>query len=128
MIRWTLTLAAMGALAIGALALAGCGDDEEDAPEGSDLTAISCPLVASGETVAGVEQFEPADDAFDTQELVGMKLDEARATAADHGCRIVVSVKDGRGIPVPIDVNPRRIYVYTENDVVTLIEGVGGGL
>jgi hypothetical protein len=123
-----LTLAAASALVVGGLAAAACGDGEEEEPEGSDLTAIMCPLVPTGEQVAGVEQYEPADDAFDTAELVGMPLEEARATAAEHGCRIVVSLKDGEGIPVPIDIDPKRIYVYTENGVVTLVEGVGGGL
>jgi hypothetical protein len=37
-------------------------------------------------------------------------------------------MEDGTGQPVPTDVDPTRIYVYTENDVVTEIEGVGGGL
>jgi len=123
-----LALAAATALVVGGFAVASCGDDEEGESEGSDLTAIRCPLAPTGEQVAGVEQYEPAEDAFDTDELVGMPVEEARATAAEHGCRIVISVKDGRGIPVPIDINPRRIYVYTENDVVTVIEGVGGGL
>ena len=30
--------------------------------------------------------------------------------------------------PVPIELNPKLIYVYTENGVVTHIEGVGGGI
>jgi hypothetical protein len=123
-----LTLAAASALAVGGIAVAACGEDDEEEPAGTDLTAILCPLVPTGEQVAGVEQYEPADDAFDTAELVGMQLEEARATAAEHGCKIVVSLKDGRGLPVPIDIDPTRIYVYTKNDVVTLIEGVGGGL
>ena len=31
-------------------------------------------------------------------------------------------------MPVPIDLDPKRIYVYTEKGIVTQIEGVGGGL
>ena len=48
--------------------------------------------------------------------------------ASAKGCDIVVSVKDGGGQPVPIEFNPKRIYVYTEKDIVTQIEGVGGGI
>ena len=44
------------------------------------------------------------------------------------GASIVVSIEDGVGLPVPIEVDPTRIYVYTENNAVTTIEGVGGGL
>jgi hypothetical protein len=40
----------------------------------------------------------------------------------------VVSLEDGKGVPVPIDIDPKRIYVYTEDGVVTEIEGVGGGI
>jgi hypothetical protein len=29
---------------------------------------------------------------------------------------------------VPIDVDPKRIYVFTEHGAVTQIEGVGGGI
>ena len=39
-----------------------------------------------------------------------------------------MSVKDGAGQPVPIEINPKLIYVYTEQDKVTQIEGVGGGI
>jgi hypothetical protein len=53
---------------------------------------------------------------------------DATAKAGEHGCEIVVSLKDGEGQPVPIEIDPTRIYVYTEKDVVTTIEGVGGGL
>jgi hypothetical protein len=55
-------------------------------------------------------------------------LTDARSIAQRHGCEVVVSVEDGGGLPVPLDFNPRRIYVYTEKSVVTEIEGVGGGL
>jgi hypothetical protein len=117
-------LAAVGVLAIVGLALAAGGGEEEKKTTGTDLTAIRCPLVPT----AGGQEFEPAEDAFDTAELIGMPLGDARAKAAEHGCEVVVSLEDGKGVPVPIDVDPKRIYVYTENDVVSEIEGVGGGL
>jgi hypothetical protein len=120
--------AVLAAIAAAAMVVAGCGDEEEPPTEGEDLTAIRCPLVPSGEQVDGTEKYEPAPDAFDTAELIGMDIDDARQTAADHGCEVVVSVEDGEGLPVPIEVDPERIFVYTEDDVVTTIEGVGGGL
>ena len=113
-----IALAAVGVLAIAGLALAVRGGEEEQAG-GTDLTAIRCPLAPTG---------EPAEGSFDTAELIGLSLDEARAEAAEHSCEIVVSLQDGRGLPVPIDVDPKRIYVYTEDGVVTEIEGVGGGI
>jgi hypothetical protein len=73
-------------------------------------------------------QLEPAPDSFDTAELIGLSLDDARGRAARQGCEIVVSLEDGEGRPVPIDVDPERIYVYVEEGVVTEIEGVGGGI
>jgi hypothetical protein len=107
-----------GAVAIAvALGVAGCGGDDQ--PEGRDLTALRCPLTAEG---------EPAENAFDTSELIGQKLEDAEATAAEHTCTIVVAMEDGKGLPVPADVDPKRIYVYTEDGVVTEIEGVGGGI
>jgi hypothetical protein len=93
--------------------LAGCGG--EKAANGTDLTTIRCPA-------------EHVSNAFDTAELIGSTLDDARRKAAGHGCDIVVAMKDGEGVPVPIDVDPKRIYVYTEHGVVTEIEGVGGGI
>jgi hypothetical protein len=111
------------------LAAAGCGGDDEDAPAADGgLTAVRCPLVTTGEQVDGVDQLEPAPDAFDTAELVGERLPDVEAEAGDHGCEIVVALEDGAGKPVPTDVDPERIYVYVEDGVVTEIEGVGGGL
>jgi hypothetical protein len=108
-----------GALAIVVtVALAsGCGGKDE--PRGTDLTTVRCPQTASG---------KPAPGSFDTAELIGLALDDARARAGDHGCEVVVAMKDGEGVPVPIEVDPKRIYVYTEDGVVTKIEGVGGGI
>ena len=110
--------------------LAGCGgDDDAGEPAGTDLNAVRCPMVPTGElSTGGVEQFEPAKDAFDTAELIDQKLADAEKTAAEHGCNIVVSMEDGKGVPVTTDFDPTRIYVYTEDDVVTEIEGVGGGI
>jgi hypothetical protein len=116
----------IAAIACG-VALAGCGGDD-DKPTGTDLTALWCPLAPTGAPGGGAEQYEPAENAFDTAELIGMSLADARAKAAEHTCEVVVAYEDGRGVPVPIDVDPKRIYVYTEDDVVTEIEGVGGGI
>jgi hypothetical protein len=115
-------------LAVGGLALAGLGGEEDRPAQGTDLTALRCPLVPTAGSAEGEPQYEPAPDAFDTAELIGLPLEEARAVAAEHECEIVVSVEDGKGVPVPIDVDPKRIYVYTEDGAVTEIEGVGGGI
>ena len=115
-------------LAVGGIALASLGGEEARPTEGSDLTALRCPLVPTTRSADGQQEYEPAPDAFDTAELIGLRLDDARALAAEHGCGIVVSVEDGKGVPVPIDVDPKRIYVYTDDGAVTEIEGVGGGI
>jgi hypothetical protein len=115
-------------LAAGGIALAARGGDDEEQPRGSDLTALRCPLVATGTSADGTQEYEPAPGAFDTAELIGLRLDDARTRAAEHSCEIVVSLEDGEGRPVPIDVDPERIYVYVEEGVVTEIEGVGGGI
>ena len=115
-------------LAVGGLALASLGGEEDRPAQGTDLTALRCPLVPTARSADGQQQYEPAPDAFDTAELIGLPLDDARAVASEHGCDIVVSVEDGKGVPVPIDVDPKRIYVYTEGGAVTEIEGVGGGI
>jgi hypothetical protein len=109
------------------LTMAACGEEESEESQGTDLTALRCPLEPAGK-VGGVEQFEPADDSFDTSELVGMEIHDAAAQADEHGCTVIVSLKDGKGVPVPIETDPTAVYVYTEDDVVTEIEGVGGGL
>jgi hypothetical protein len=89
---------------------------------------VKCPLEATGKQVGGVDEYKPAADAFDTKELIGEPLDAAQGIAADHGCEIVVAMEDGKGLPVATDIDPKRIYVYTEGGVVTQVEGVGGGI
>jgi hypothetical protein len=120
--------AILGVVAAGALALAGCGGGDDEKPKGADLTTVRCPMVSTGEPVGGVERYEPAKNSFDTAELVGAPFEKARATAAEHGCNVVVAMRDGEGLPVPTDIDPKRIYVYTEDGVVTEVEGVGGGI
>ena len=115
-------------LAIAAIAIASGGDETNKPAKGKDLTAIKCPLEPTGKTKNGQAEYRPAKDSFNTGELIGLKLADARAKAAQKGCDITVSVKDGAGQPVPIELNPKLIYVYTENGVVTHIEGVGGGI
>jgi hypothetical protein len=124
-----LTLVAVAVLAVASIAIAARGGEEEKPNKGTDLTAIKCPLEPTGATGDGGEpEYKPAKDAFDTAELIGLKLEEARSKASSKGCDIIVSVKDGAGQPVPIELNPKLIYVYTQKDVVTQIEGVGGGI
>jgi ABC-type Fe3+-hydroxamate transport system substrate-binding protein len=125
-----LTLVAVAVLAVASIAIAARGGEEEKKPnKGADLTAIKCPLEPTGATAdSGEPEYRPAKDAFDTAELLGLKLADARKKASEKRCEIVVSVKDGAGQPVPIEIDPKRIYVYTEKDVVTQIEGVGGGI
>ncbi|MEV0158292.1 hypothetical protein AB0H57_32055 [Micromonospora sp. NPDC050686] len=120
--------AAKVAIAVGALALAGCSDDSgERTGRERDLTALQCPMVETGQN-RGVTQYRPAKNAFDTAELLGMQLTEAREKAARHDCEIVVAREDDKNQPVPIEVDPTRIYVYIARGTVSHIEGVGGGL
>ena len=114
-------------------AVAGCGGSERGVWSASttqrhlDLTALRCPLVSTG-VVEGIEKFAPAKNAFDTTELIGKQLQDAEAQAAEHGCKVVVSMEDDRGLPVSTAVDPTQILVHTEDGAVTQIEGVGGGL
>src|SRR5829696_529362 len=127
--RWLLALGVVVLLAVAGVAIAARGGEEDNKKtKGTDLTAIRCPLEQVGQTPDGEPEYRPAKDAFDTKVLIGLPLGDAEAKAAEHSCTVVVSIQDGQGLPVPIDVDPKRIYVYTEKDVVTQIEGVGGGL
>ncbi|MEU8175443.1 hypothetical protein AB0C14_21395 [Microbispora hainanensis] len=120
--------AATVSITIGALTLTGCsGDSGEAKTEGRDLTALQCPMVETGQS-GGADQYRPAENAFDTAELLGLELAEAREKAARHNCEIVVSREDDKSLPVPIEIDLSRIYVYTAHGVVSEIEGVGGGL
>ena len=108
-------------------ALAGCGGDDEPQPKGVDLSTLRCPMVSKG-VVDGIEKFAPAKDAFDTTELIGKPLADAETQAAEHGCKVVVSMEDDRGLPVSTAIDPTQILVHTEDGAVVEIEGVGGGL
>src|SRR5215212_1411219 len=94
-------------LVTAAIVVAGCGGDDEPAAAGTDLTALKCPLVATGKQVGGIDEYRPAKDAFDTKELIGTRIDAARETAAEHGCEVEVAMEDGKGLPVDTDIDPR---------------------
>jgi len=126
--RWLVAVVAVAVLAAGSIALAARGDEENEKPStGSELATLKCPLEAIDPNAAEPE-YRPAKGAFDTAELLDKPLTDARSIAQRNGCEVVVSVADGGGLRVPLQFNLRRIYVYTEKDVVTEIEGVGGGL
>ena len=128
-IRWLVAVVAVLVLAAGSIALAARGGDEEkEKPSsGSELATLKCPLEAVDPS-APEPEYRPTKDAFDTAELLDKPLADASSIAQRKGCEVVVSVEDGGGLPVPLDFNPRRIFVYTEKGIVTEIEGVGGGL
>jgi hypothetical protein len=126
--RWIIPLVAVVVLAIASIAIAARSGDDKKATKGTNLSEVKCPLEPTGKIVGGVAEYRPAKDAFDTAGLVGLKLEDAKRKAAGKSCDIIVSVKDGEGQPVPIELNPKLIYVYTDKDVVTQIEGVGGGI
>ena len=126
--RWLIPLIAVAVLAVASIAIAARSGDEKKPTQGTNLTEIKCPLEPTGKTVGGTPEYRPAKDAFDTSVLVGLKLEDARKKASAGKCDIVVSVEDGAGQPVPIELDPNLIYVYTEQGVVTQIEGVGGGI
>jgi hypothetical protein len=120
--------AATVVITVGVLVLAGCDSGpEEQESRGRDLTSLQCPMLRTG-AASGKDQYRPAQNAFDTAELVGMPLDEARQKAASHGCEIIVALEDGNGQPVPIEVDPTTIYVYVKDGAVNHIERVGGGI
>lgn len=123
-----ISLVAAAVLVVAGIAFAARGGEEDKTTKGTDLTAIRCPLEPTGKTVAGTPEYRAAKNAFDTAELIGLSLPDARRKAGDKGCDVIVSMEDGVGQPVPIDINPTLIYVYTENGRVTEIEGVGGGI
>ncbi|WP_028060853.1 hypothetical protein [Candidatus Solirubrobacter pratensis] len=125
--RWIITLVTVAVLGIAGIAVAARGGEgESKKTTGTDLTALMCPMAPSGGS--DTTPSKPAKNAFNTAELIGLSLAGAKAKAAQHSCTIVVSLEDGAGKPVPIDVDPRRIYVYTEKGRVTEIEDVGGGV
>ncbi len=84
-------------------------------------------MVAGGEQ-GGLVRHEPAPGSFDTAELIGTNVTRVESEADKRGCEIVVAMEDGAGVPVPIEIDPTRIYVHTEDGVVTEIAGVGGGI
>lgn len=127
--RWLVAIACVAVLAVASIAVAARGGDDQTTPKGANLNTIRCPLEPTGKTGPdGQPQYAPAKDAFDTATLLDLPVEEARAKAAKGGCDIVVSIQDGAGQPVPIDLDPKLIYVYTEKGRVTQIEGVGGGI
>ena len=85
--RWIIPLVAVALLAIASIAIAARSGDDKKATKGTNLSVVKCPLEPTGKTVGGVAEYRPAKDAFDTAELVGLKLADARKTASAEPLR-----------------------------------------
>ncbi len=110
-IQISLTLAAALALAISA----GCGgDDATDSSTTSTTSAAGLTCPEGG-----------AEDALETAMLVGETVDQASATAEDHGCEVRVVVEDGEQLAVTLDFNPDRINVAVAQGTITKIVSLG---
>jgi hypothetical protein len=62
---------------------------------------------------------------FDAREIVGLRVQEARAVARRHGCYIRIWELDGKPHIRFLDGRPPRINVIVELDVVKGISSVG---
>jgi hypothetical protein len=95
------------ALALGALALSGCGEDEPS-------SAMSCPSGAA-----------TVEERLDATELVGEPVLEAKMLAEKYNCQLRVVVRNGRGLDHFSDYEPSRINVEIEDGFITRVESVG---
>ena len=82
----------------------------------------------AGNPDAAEPEYRPTKDAFDTAELLDKPLADAVRSRSATGVRSSSRSRTAAACPVPLGLQPPRIYVYTEKGIVTQIEGVGGGL
>ena len=52
------------------------------------------------------------------RQLVGLHMDDARALATRSGCHLRVVKRDGKGLIVTTELDPKRINVSIDGDIV----------
>jgi ABC-type uncharacterized transport system auxiliary subunit len=90
------------------LLVAGCGQPEIQRP----TSPLLCPRDVA------------PSHAFDGRELLGLTVSKARRKAAEGGCRLFVSKRDGELQGRTAEDNPRRLNVWVEDRVVVRLDGV----
>jgi hypothetical protein len=109
-------------IALAAVALAGCGEDERRAATGSpDDPVSSAPDPAAPAAPAA----SPKTCKRLSRRLVGMGLPAAHKRAAQKRCAVRVAVQDGEPQALTEDFSPSRINVRVRRGVVTGVEFMG---
>jgi hypothetical protein len=62
---------------------------------------------------------------IELEELVGMSEKEASGYLISRGYFLNIGTKDGEHYISTCELNPRRVTVDIENDIVTKVHGVG---
>lgn len=97
---------------VGALALAGCGDDDASDADATGAGSAS----GAGEAAATPECIGPDEDLLD--EYVGLSEDEAAELAEEQGLQLREVGRDGECAVVTMDLRDDRVNVEYVDDVV----------
>jgi hypothetical protein len=104
----------------GLAAFSACGDESETTSTASQSPS---PHAAHHHCPFGPQR---ANQTFDTREMIGLDLDAAKDLAAEHGCEVRVSERDGEGLLVTSDSRFDRVDVAVEGEEVIDVYGTRG--
>jgi hypothetical protein len=94
---------------VAAALVSGCGSDGDRTPSAS----TPCPRPST----------EPKNP-FDSTQLVGRSVREARGPALRHGCSVRVVERNGHNIVITLEKRPDRIDVVVVDGKIARIDGV----
>jgi hypothetical protein len=134
-------------VAVLALALGACGDDEDEGTTASptttaeqtatgpdsvtsttldpDATDATIPDLPQNDDPSAVQCTGPPEGVFDATAIIGEGIGAATQAAADKGCQIRVVVEDGKPLAVTQDYRPDRVNVAVKDGKVTKVESIG---
>jgi hypothetical protein len=104
-----------------ALAVAGCGEDQERPAAAPDQPVSSTPDPAPPAS----EPARPGECRRLGRRLVGDPVETAQARAERRGCVFRIAVLDGEGQVLTEDFQPARINVRVDDGVVSGVEFMG---
>ncbi len=118
-------VAAVALAGVMVLVVGGCGSGDDGGDDDRNGVGEAVTTVVDESPVDTVEWVDDVPDAAEAEILVGLRVDDAEALAADEGWEVRVAVLDGEELFLTMDYVATRVNVEVTDGIVTGIVNFG---